>query len=97
MLPNARLVSGTGWASSSTDYLVTVQVVRFDGQTGGEVLLEARWAIFKGDRKQLLQARRSSLVEPVATEDYEAMVAAMSRALGSLSREIAGALRNLPR
>jgi hypothetical protein len=49
-----------------------------------------------GKDGKLLQSAQSSLREAAGRQDYEAIVAAMSRVLAGLSREIAAALRGLP-
>ena len=76
-------------------YQVTMDVIRFDGPLGGDVSLIARWAIFEGKERKLISVRKSTIVEPSGAQGYEAMVAADSRALEKLSREIAEALKTL--
>jgi len=75
------------------DYQVVLDVVRCDGRLGEAAWLEARWSIFGGPEKKLLKMNRSSIREPVRGADYAAVVAAQSRALAKLSREIAEAIR----
>lgn len=79
------------------DFQVTVEVTRFDTKPNGDVFLAARWSIFQGDREKMLLAQDSSFSEPTASGDYEALVAAQSRALGRLSQEIANAIQQLSR
>jgi uncharacterized lipoprotein YmbA len=74
------------------EYGVGVDVLRFEGAIGESVILEARWSVHReGDRK-ILSARESIVREPVEGDDYDALVGAMSRALATLSREIASAI-----
>ncbi len=80
----------------SVEYQVVVDVMRFDGAMGGDVVLDARWRILATDGKEL-SVNRSVLTQPTGGTGYPAVVAAMSRALGALSREIAAALETLPR
>lgn len=80
------------------EYRVRLDVLRFDGVLGGSVDLDTRWEIIgphPSDRfaLQLLGAGRTVLSEPVTGEGYEALVAAQSRALASLSRELANQMR----
>ena len=77
-------------------YQIVMDVIHFDGPLGGDVYLMARWAIFVGKEKKLVLARKSTIIEPSRAKGYEAMVAAHSRALEKLSREIAEAIQNLP-
>jgi uncharacterized lipoprotein YmbA len=81
--------------SHPVQYQVVVEVARFEGATGADVTLEARWRILGADGKELV-LRRSTITEVVGAPGYGALVAAMSGALGALSREIATAIRDLP-
>jgi len=81
--------------SSNIDYNVTVYIARFDGYPGDMVELRARWAILDGRRKNSLFEHDSAVNEKVAANSIEAMVAAESRALAALSREIARAINKI--
>jgi len=86
-----------GLRPSSVDYQIPVDVIRFDGPLGGDVALIARWAIIEGKERKLVFTHKSTIIEPSGAKGYEAMVAADSRALEKLSREIAEAIRALPK
>jgi uncharacterized lipoprotein YmbA len=73
---------------------VVIDVTRFDGVMGGDVLLEARWRVLGQDRKELV-LRSSALREATGESGYPALVAAMNRSLGALSREIADSVKVL--
>ena len=77
------------------DYQVEVEVFRFDGRLGGDTSLITRWSIFGEDDKKLLLTRKSSFKEATGGPGYEALVAAQSRTVEALSREIAGAIKGL--
>lgn len=96
MIPTDHVAVFPWPRSAQVDYEVTVEVTQFEGRLGGECSLVARWSIFGGENKALLTTGKSSLSEP-AGGDYEALVAAESRLVGALSREIAGALRSTSR
>lgn len=83
-------------ATTPIDCRVEIEVSRFDGKPGDSVLLESQWIIFSKDRRQVLGTKMSSLSAPVNGKGYEALVAAQSRALAALGREIAEAIRSLP-
>jgi hypothetical protein len=72
---------------------VGIEVVQFDGTLGGDVVLIAKWGLYAEEGKKLLLAKRSSITEPTGAPSYEALVAAQSRALATLSREIAEAIK----
>ena len=75
------------------DYEVEVDVDRFDADSSGRAVLDARWRVFGADGNELIGEGRSTIVEPAADAgSYEDIVAAMSRALAGLSSAIAGAI-----
>jgi uncharacterized lipoprotein YmbA len=84
MLPQRR--------SIRFDYQVEVDVTRFDVDTGGNANLDARWWVLGRDGERLLQSGRSTITEPTEVGDYTADAAALSRALGAMSTEIAEAI-----
>ena len=77
------------------DFNVTVNVTRFDGIPGQKADLRARWAILDKDRKKMLFENHSALSQPTKDESMEALIAAESRILSDLSREIAEAVKVL--
>jgi hypothetical protein len=77
------------------NYQVMMDVIRFDGSLGGDVSLMVRWMIMEGKEKKLVFIHKSSIIESSGAKGYEPMVAAQSRALERLSREIAEAIQNL--
>ena len=75
------------------DRLVEVDFARFDASEAGEVTLDARWRVYRGDHDTLVASGRSQIAEQgAAVPNYDAIVAAMSRAVGRLSAEIAAAI-----
>ena len=75
---------------------VEVDVLRFEGEFGKEVVLSARWVLSSEPARETLVARQSLIREPVSSSEYDALVTAQSRAIASLSREIAAAIQNAP-
>jgi len=75
-------------------FQVGVEVLQFDGSLGGDAVLNVKWGLFEAEGKKLLLARRSLFKEPTGAATYEALVAAESRAVAALSREIAKAIRS---
>jgi len=72
-------------------------VLRFEPDPQQEVQLSARWAVIDLSSKQALSVKNSRLTRQAKGKSGEALVAAMSEALGDFSREIADALRTLAR
>jgi hypothetical protein len=79
------------------DYQVTGDVVQFDGSPNGQVTLVARWNLVRARERKHLASRQSTIRVPVGASGYEALVAAQSRAVEQLGREIAAAIKTLPR
>jgi uncharacterized lipoprotein YmbA len=91
LLPTDRAAIFPWPSDSPMDYEVRVEIARLDGTLGRESSLIARWSILRRADKQT-KGGRSSHSEP-AGDGYAALVAAQSRLIAALSRDIATALR----
>jgi hypothetical protein len=79
--------------ASRSDYYVGVVLQRFECEADNECVLQAHWTLV-GERDQAMRVQNVFEVHmPLEGAGYEAMVGAMSRALGALSRDIALHLR----
>jgi uncharacterized lipoprotein YmbA len=67
-------------------------VSRFDVDSSGHAVLDARWWILGQRGEKVLWNARSTVVEPTTPGDQAAGAQALSRAVGQMSREIAGAI-----
>jgi uncharacterized lipoprotein YmbA len=94
MLPSARVAMSPWPRTTTIDYQITVDVSHFLTQVGGDSLLIADWVLFKGEGQEVLRSGRSRLSASPAGQSYAAIVAAMSQAVSSLSREIASTIRD---
>jgi len=80
------------------DYQVETEIIRLGGSLGGNATIEAQWMIFSLSGGKKLQAIKNvSFTEPTGGQNYTALVSAQSRAFGQLSREIAEAMKTLPK
>lgn len=77
------------------DFNVTVNVTRFDGMPGEKADLRARWSILDKSRKKMLFENHTVLSQATENDSMEALIAAESRTLAALSREIAEAIKTL--
>lgn len=85
------------WRSSiHLDYQIAVDVLQFDGTIGGEAVLVARWSLLGGDEQTVLTSKKTQMIHRPTSQNYEALVEAMSRNLEDLSQEIAEAITTLP-
>lgn len=75
------------------DYQVEIDVVRFDADAAGNVVLDVRWRIFESESERLKDHGHSiTRRQADIANDYNAIAAAMSYCLGSMSSDIAKAL-----
>jgi uncharacterized lipoprotein YmbA len=74
------------------DRQVEVDVTRFDVDAAGNAVLDARWWVYGRNGEKLLRSGRSTVSEPATVGDYTSAAAALSRALGAMSDEIAQAI-----
>lgn len=89
-------VSVVPWTQGGTlHYRVAVDVIRFDATPEKEVWLKAKWTVFAQDGKTVAMVRESNIREPVGSRDAAVVVAAMSKALGSLSQEMANGIASV--
>ena len=84
-----------GTRAMSFDFNVTVDVTRFDGMPGQKADLRARWAVLDQNREKMLFEKHTVLNHPTKNDSLEALIAAESRTLADLSREIAEAIKTL--
>jgi uncharacterized lipoprotein YmbA len=78
------------------DYRIYVDVIRMDGKLGEDAVLDVSWTIMGGaEKKGVLVMERSSYKERSGGQDYGDFVAAQSRNVAALSRDIAEAIRAL--
>jgi len=98
ILLNKDPVAVVRWGGAlNIDYQIRVTVIRFESDQNGHVSLDAGWAILGDDGRKLILAKVSSYKEQSISEDYEEIVATQSRVVEALSREIAEAIKHLPR
>ena len=102
MAENLSLLLGTDrvvqypWpASTQPTHRVDLEIRRFDGRPGQEVALNVTWTVRATTPGASQVSRKSVLSEPVDDGGYPSLVAAQSRLLEALGRQIATALETL--
>lgn len=95
LLPTDRIVTYPWERSQQPTYQVQMEVLRFEPNGDGVVELSARWSIIDSTKKTLT-VKESYLTHPAKEKSTEALVASMSDAVSSLSKEVAAAIRGLP-
>ena len=77
----------------SLDFQVSIDIARFDGRLGETAALGARWTLYGKDTREPLLSKVTIVHEQTRDGSYDALVAASSRTLEVLSKEIAAAIK----
>ena len=85
-------VATTSLANFNPDYRVAINVQRFESVRGGAVVLDAVWAV-KKTAGGPARSGRTVAHEPVQGDGFEALAAGHSRALATMSVDIAAVIR----
>lgn len=86
-----REVLAWPWSvGASPEWSVAVDVLRFEGGADGTAVLEARWSVRRAGT--LAKEGVTIASERGATPEADATVAALSRTIGALARDIAAAM-----
>lgn len=93
MLGTKQVTSSAQSMTDSANIRVLMDVQLFDSAPGDAVTIDTLWTIRRASGEPV--TGHSSVREPVSGAGYEAIVAAHSRALASVSREIADAIRRI--
>lgn len=89
-IEGARTTTSNSRAVTAADYRVTVDIKRFDSALGDGATIEAAWTV-KGRDGASLEGR--SLARETSRGSYDELVQAHSRALTTVSRDIAEAIK----
>ncbi|MBE0603058.1 MAG: membrane integrity-associated transporter subunit PqiC [Deltaproteobacteria bacterium] len=95
-LGTAQVSVYPGPTSSGARYRVVIDVMSFDSAPGESATLDAAWVV-RSAKDGPPRTGRTMASEAVPENGYPALVAAHGRALGKLSADIAGAIRELQR
>jgi uncharacterized protein len=79
---------------NSPDFRVQIEVLRFESTRGDAALIEVIWTV-RGKNEKDVKTGRTTVREPVSGMNDDALVAAHSRALGTLSRDLAETILGL--
>ena len=89
MLLPAYRVAAYPWTDRfSPSFRIPLTVEQFDGRFGGDVVLNVTWSVRHQKDTNEPVIKHTRIKEMVSDEDYEALVAAKSRAIETLSRAI---------
>jgi uncharacterized lipoprotein YmbA len=94
LLKPARVATYPQNSGLDAEYRVQIDIQRYEMTAGQGVALDVLWSV-KRTAGGTAKSGRSVVSEPAAAAGYDALVAAQSRALGTVSRDLAQALRAL--
>jgi uncharacterized protein len=77
------------------DYQIPIQILRFEADESGLVMLNVRWGIRRPGENDVLSGQESRIVEAPRDASTGSVVAAMSAAVGRMGDEIATAIRRV--
>ena len=98
MLLPADRVAAYPWTDPfSPTFRIPLIVEQFDGRFGGHVVLNVTWSVWNQKDASEPVMKHTRIEEPISGDDYEALVAAQSRAIAALSQEIAKAIKTVSR
>jgi len=92
ILPTDRTVIHPWPRTTVLDYRVIVDVTRFDADAGGTVTLTTAWELIRFSDSTVMKRNKATYTEAAGSTAYPAVVAAQSRAVEGLSRDIAAAI-----
>ena len=92
LLATTKVVAYPVSAALPVDRVVQVDIAQFEQVPGGGVALNAQWTIFADGGRSYLVTDAGAYTTSASETGYAGIAAAMSRLLGSLSGDIAGAL-----
>jgi hypothetical protein len=93
LLPTDRIEIFPFRDSMAITYQVTVVVLSFVSEPGGNAVLSAWWTLLEEGGNKVLVTKRSTVSVPAGGEEYSAMVSAQTQAVAKLSEEISSAIK----
>ena len=94
MLPTDRTAIHPWPRSVVLDYQVIIDVTRFDADAGGTVILTAAWELIRSSDSTVIERSKATYTEAAGNTGYPAIVAAQSRVVERLSRDIAATINS---
>lgn len=96
LLPGAIVWNDNTMRPTEAGFRVELQVLRLTGELGKEAMIAARWSVFAHEGKDPLHTAVSRHALALDSGEYRAYVAAMSRLVLNVARDIAAALQSVP-
>ena len=97
LLGTKRVVVYPAEAPFPLAYRVTLDISRFDGRPGADLILRARWIVRDESREKGPWSEESEIRQLLPNGDVQSLVAAHDAALAALANEIAARIEGLAR
>lgn len=98
VLLNTDLITTYPWPPANRPrYQVEIEVLRFEANNDRNAQLFARWAVLDAGDKKIAVVKESRALRNAKEKSTDGSVAALSEAVGDLSREIAGTVSAIDR
>jgi uncharacterized lipoprotein YmbA len=97
LLRTERIQSYPWDLSTTPDIAVSLEILHFERTAQGMADLAVRWTLERGADRAPLLTQETRISKPIKGTDTRAVVAALSEALVTLSRDIAAAVRPSPK
>lgn len=98
LLGTSRILIFPSEIRFALDFRIAAEVLAFEQGADGQAVLRVRWMVMDGRTDEVLLVRQQTYRERIAAPgDTNAMLAALSATVGDFSKDVASALRALPR
>ena len=94
LLGTSRVTLFPETSAAGSSYRAVIDIMRFDSELGKSATLDAGWTVSSAKSEESHRGR-TTVTETAQGNDYAALVAAHSRALGKLSADIAKAIQQM--
>ena len=94
LLGTSRVTLFPETSAAGSSYRTVIDIMRFDSELGKSATLDAGWTVSSAKSDESHRGR-TTVTETAQGNDYAALVAAHSRALGKLSADIAKAIQQM--
>ncbi len=94
LLGTSRVTLFPETSAAGSSYRAVIDIMRFDSELGKSATLDAGWTVSSAKSDESHRGR-TTVTETAQGNDYAALVAAHSRALGKLSADIAKAIQQM--
>lgn len=94
MLPSVQVIVDP-WPEAKIEYQLVLKITKFETDQGGKAQLNSSWGILQRSTGEMNAVYESKITVPGSPGDFDAITKNMSRALVTLSEEIAAELKKL--